>query len=227
MDFGGRVALETGNPSCHAAPYDGGMDVDDHARSLGGPVFSVGHSNHTLDHLLSLLKEHEIEVLIDVRSAPYSRYSPQFNRENVAGFLDEHSIRYEFLGRQLGGRPDDPECYDEAGHVIYDRLEDTREFQEGIDELQWLLTERRTLCVMCSEEDPAVCHRAMSVGHVLNGLGIRVLHVRKDGTVQEQSELRGKMINAPQQTSLFEEAPLRKSLQPVLREKVPNSSSMS
>jgi uncharacterized protein (DUF488 family) len=187
-------------------------------------LLTVGHSNHTLDHLLSLLRRHDVEILADVRSAPYSRYSSQFNRDNLAGFLQNHAIRYHYLGGKLGGRPDDPECYDEAGHVIYDVLESTATYKEGIGEVDWLLREGRRVCLMCSEEDPAICHRALSIGHVLSNLGVEVLHIRRDGRLQAQSELDAKAAGEPQQATLFEATPLRKSVGPAARERGPTRS---
>lgn len=190
-------------------------------------LLTVGHSNHTLDHLLGLLQRNEVEIVADVRSAPYSRYSSQFNRDNLAGFLQNRAISYHYLGGKLGGRPDDPECYDEVGHVIFDVLEATATYKEGIGEVHWLLREGRHVCLMCSEEDPAICHRALSIGHVLSDLGVRVLHIRRDGRLQNQSELDAKASGEPQQATLFEVNPLRKSVEPALHDRGPNGSSVS
>ena len=187
-------------------------------------VRTVGHSNHDLARLLRLLRDHQITVLADVRSAPYSRYSPQFNRPELERALPAHEIRYEFLGQKLGGRPDDPECYDEAGHVVYDRMEETSEYRQGIDEVLALAEGGERVCLMCSEEDPAICHRAISIGHFLAARDVAVEHIRGDGHTETQHELRGKAINQPLQFSLFEEAPARKSLQPIAREGRPGAS---
>jgi len=187
-------------------------------------VRTVGHSSHDLAHVLSLLRTHEITVLADVRSAPYSRFSPQFNRQDLERALQAHGVTYEFLGQRLGGRPDDPECYDESGHVIYDRLEETAEYRAGIDEILAVAAIGQRVCLMCSEEDPAICHRALSIGHFLTERGVLVEHIRGNGQVEEQGDLQGKAINKPLQFSLFEEAPLRRSLLPVSRERTPSSS---
>ena len=183
-------------------------------------VRTIGHSNHDAGHVLSLLAQHGVDKLIDVRSAPYSRYSPQFNRIELTRLVRAHGITYEFQGQGLGGRPDDPDCYDPAGHVIYDRLEATREYREGIDEVLRSAQEG-SVCLLCSEEDPSICHRALSIGHFLTELGVRVEHIRGDGRVEAQSELQGKAINRPLQGSLFEENPQRKSLHPIPRDRAP------
>lgn len=187
-------------------------------------VFTIGHSNHPAERLVELLGEHHIDVVADVRSAPYSRYTPQFNRPALARLLPAHDVEYEFLGDSLGGRPDDPECYDPAGHVVYDLLEATSEYRQGVDVVLRKAEFGNRICLMCSEEDPTVCHRALSVGHFLHERGVIVQHIRGDGRIEEQSALQGKAINKPQQFSLFEELPQRKSLLPVSRERPPSSS---
>jgi uncharacterized protein (DUF488 family) len=186
-------------------------------------IYTVGHSNHELSRLLNLFRRHHVNLLFDVRSAPYSRFAPQFNRQELEKALPAHELRYEFLGQKLGGRPDDPECYDPSGHVIYDRLEQTSEYREGVNEVLEVAGTGATVCLMCSEEDPTVCHRAISIGHFLSELGVRVDHIRRDGHVDEQGELRGSAINAPVQFTLFEDMPVRRSLHPVAPAQLPAS----
>ena len=98
-------------------------------------VYSIGHSNHTIERLLELLEQHGIEVVADVRTAPFSRYSSQFNKDALASSLKRHEVGYVFLGRELGGRPDGDEYYDEEGHVRYDRLSQSELFRSGLERL--------------------------------------------------------------------------------------------
>src|SRR2546430_918595 len=95
-------------------------------------VFTIGHSTHASDKFIELLRTHRIEVLADVRSHPYSRFNPQFNRESLQSDLKSTGLKYVFLGRELGARSDDRTCYVE-GAVQYDRLAATSLFQEGLD----------------------------------------------------------------------------------------------
>ena len=96
------------------------------------PIYTVGHSNHTSEAFVTLLRTHGVTALADVRSAPYSRFNLQFNRETLARALEAQGIRYVFLGRELGARPDDPGCYEE-GRVRYARLARTALFRRGLD----------------------------------------------------------------------------------------------
>jgi len=82
-------------------------------------LYTIGHSNHDQEHFCTLLQQHRIDVLADVRSQPYSRYTPHFNAEERKAALATHGIRYVFLGDQLGGRPRDPQHYDEQGRALY------------------------------------------------------------------------------------------------------------
>jgi uncharacterized protein (DUF488 family) len=79
------------------------------------PLFTVGYGNRQLDDVLALLRRYAVRHLIDVRSAPYSRFNPAFSRGLLAGAVEKVSIRYVFMGDTMGGRPDDASCYDDAG----------------------------------------------------------------------------------------------------------------
>ena len=84
-------------------------------------IFTIGHSNHDIDAFVSLLLANKIELLIDVRSAPYSKIYPHFNRNPLEVSLAKNSIKYIFLGDSLGGRSNKNSDYSE-GRVVYGRL---------------------------------------------------------------------------------------------------------
>jgi len=149
-------------------------------------LWTIGHSNHSLERFLSLVHAERIEAIADVRSWPRSRYAPWFDREPLARALQQAGVRYVFLGRELGGRPDDPLLYDEAGHVRYDAVAATDVFRAGLDRLQHGLARLR-VAVMCAEEDPRHCHRRLLVARVLHERGLTILHARGDGTVQAEA----------------------------------------
>ena len=153
-----------------------------------GTIFTVGHSNGSLEDFIALLKDHEIEVLIDTRSQPYSRYSPQFNHSILSHVLDEKGIRYCYLGDRLGGRPPGKEFYGRKQEVLYKRIAEHPFYQEGIDEL---IDEafRHTVCILCSEEDPTNCHRRLLIGTTLLATGFSVKHIRRNGVVETEEEV--------------------------------------
>lgn len=144
-----------------------------------GAVLTIGHSNHTLEIFLALLARHRVTVLADVRSAPYSRFNPHFNREALAAALETAGLGYVYLGRELGGRSDDRSCY-ENGRIRYDRLARTARFRAGLERVVQDAPGRR-LALMCAEREPLRCHRTLLVGRALDERGIDVAHILPDG----------------------------------------------
>jgi uncharacterized protein (DUF488 family) len=142
--------------------------------------FTIGHSNHAFEAWLALLRQHAVEVVVDVRSSPYSKYVPQFDRELMQQSLEKAGLRYLFLGAELGGRPANPSYYDAKGHVLYSKLCDDELFQAGIARLENGI-HRFRVALVCGEEDPAHCHRRLLIGRVLAERGHTMSHIRGDG----------------------------------------------
>jgi uncharacterized protein (DUF488 family) len=153
-------------------------------------IWTVGHSNHPVDDLVDLLRAERIDVLADVRSQPYSRHNPQFRRENLKASLEEAGLRYVFLGAELGGRPPEREFYDARGRARYDLVTGTERFQAGLERLTTGAAAYRVV-IMCSEEDPARCHRRLLITTALVKLGVGVRHIRGNGQVVTEAELAG------------------------------------
>lgn len=189
-------------------------------------VFTVGHSNHTVERFLGLLQSHAIQVVVDTRSQPYSKYAAQFDHDALKAALQAAGIRYVYLGRELGGRPAGDEFYDEGGHVLYDRVASTSFFKEGLSRLERGIREQ-TVALVCAEENPAECHRRLLIGRVLSARGIRVEHIRGDGRVQSEYEVALEADPTRDQLQLFQRAEAEpwKSIPSVLRKKRPDNSS--
>jgi uncharacterized protein (DUF488 family) len=193
-----------------------------------GTVFTIGHSAHSIEVFAELLGKHAIQVLVDVRSAPYSRYAPQFDRDLIQRSLNQAGVKYLFLGRELGGRPDNQDYYDRDGHVLYSRMTADPAFVAGIERLERGMAEFR-VALMCGEEDPAHCHRRLLVARVLIERGHEVLHIRGDGSVVTDDDVaresRKALVN--EQPALFAELDEDqwRSTASVLPKKTPASSS--
>lgn len=186
-------------------------------------VFTIGHSNHPLEAFLELLAGQRIDVLVDTRTQPHSAYSPQFNRAELTSAVNAGGIKYLFLGNELGGRPSGSEFYDEDGRVLYYRLAESDLFLAGIERLERGIQEFR-VALLCSEEDPQVCHRQLLVGRVLSERGVTLHHIRGDGRLETQPPTSAGE-RRKQTFFSFGEDSSWKSLRSVLPRKAPKNSS--
>jgi uncharacterized protein (DUF488 family) len=158
-------------------------------------VYTIGHSNASFDKIAGLLQEYSIQVLVDVRSVPRSRWVPHFNQKSLESAVPKLGIEYRYAGNHLGGRPDDPAYYksnpqrkrktDPLTVVDYDKVARQNWFQKAIDELLEVASHQRT-AIMCSEENPQDCHRSQLVGGTLVKRGVKVLHIRGSGNLEPQ-----------------------------------------
>jgi len=155
-------------------------------------VYTVGHSNHPIQKFISLLTANSITAVADVRSQPFSRRNPQFNKDKLAAELALHNIAYVFLGKELGARSDDPSCY-EGGRVRYARLAATPAFKAGIERVL-SGAQRYRLALMCAEKEPLDCHRTLLVSCALAKLGVSVAHILADASIELQGNTMTRLI---------------------------------
>jgi|GEM_PF-72556 len=157
--------------------------------------YTIGHSNHSINEFINLLKKNQIDTLIDVRSYPASKYLSQFNRENLENVLNNENITYIFLGGQLGGLYKDPRYLFSDGIPDYRRVKERLEFQDGIRKIELVLKEGKRPALMCSEKDPFDCHRFVLISKSLIGDGVPVDHILNDGTLVSQQSLEERLKN--------------------------------
>jgi uncharacterized protein (DUF488 family) len=139
---------------------------------------------------------------VDVRSAPYSRFKPEFSKEPLQATLSENGIRYEFLGQELGGRPESPECYVD-GKVDYERVRAAEFYARGIERVRKAHGLGIRLALMCSELRPEDCHRSKLIGVTLTEMGIPPSHLDEEGAARTQDEVISRLTGG--QLDLFGE----------------------
>ncbi len=151
-------------------------------------IYTIGHSNHSWEKFLELLRQQGIQLLVDTRSKPVSGYAAFANIRVMPDLLEREGIDYAFMGDSLGGKPDDPSCYDADGKPDYRKMREKEDFQLGIKQLL-RLSENSLTVLMCAEEDPSKCHRRLLLGPALEAEGVTLLHIRADGSVQGAEKL--------------------------------------
>ncbi len=171
------------------------VDVKDNAPT----IWTIGHSRHELEELLNLINKFKIEVIVDVRTTPMSKMTPQFNEGNLHKFLVSKNIKYLPMGKELGGRPDPDYMYDEKGKVLYNKLAESDFFKSGISRILKGINNNR-IALLCSEGKPEGCHRHLLIGKVLHESQINVVNIYPDGSFKTYLEL----INIDDQLTLLD-----------------------
>ena len=154
--------------------------------------FTVGHSTHSIEAFIALLERIGVTAIADVRSSPYSKFSPQFTREALRKSLRDANIAYTFLGKEFGARSDDPACY-RAGKVQYDLLAKQPAFADGVARVKEGMA-RYSIALMCAEKDPIECHRALLVARQFRQIDIPVAHIHADGSLEQQEVFESRLL---------------------------------
>ena len=159
----------------------------------GERIFTIGHSTHPIDKFVAFLDAHHIDAIADVRSMPYSRRSPQFNREGFAQALAAVGRTYVFLGQELGARPEDRSCYLD-GKVQFEILGQAPLFRRGIERVCRGSREHR-IALMCAEKEPLVCHRTILVSRHLVAAGLLVDHILGTGLLESHPDAMSRLLS--------------------------------
>ena len=169
-------------------------------------ILTIGHSNHSIEAFLALLRGAGVTAIADVRSSPASRHCPHFDRERLIASLSAVDIAYVFLGHSLGGRPSDPSHYS-GGVADYEKMAKSSAFERGLERVV-VGAHRFRPALMCSERDPLDCHRFLLVSRALQARGFEVAHVLFDGTVEpmRETERRLMVVTGVRQGGLFGQA---------------------
>lgn len=152
-------------------------------------LYTIGHSNHEIDHFVNLLKMNGINVVVDVRSTPYSQYTTQFNQNEIKKALKDNGIGYIHMGEEFGARREDRSLYDEDGKLSFELTKKTDAFRNGIRRVEDGLEKGYRIAFMCTEKHPEDCHRCILVGKAFSDMGYDVENILEDGNTMSQNEI--------------------------------------
>jgi uncharacterized protein (DUF488 family) len=156
-------------------------------------IYTIGHSIYEIEDFIKLLKQNQINTIVDVRSTPYSKFAPQYNRETLKEYLKQNSICYIFMGNLLGARYEDKTLLFDDGKVNFKKVQETKFFQDGIDRLSKGIAKEYNISLMCSEKEAFDCHRFGLISEFLTKNGINVSHIYPDKIVP-QKELEQRLL---------------------------------
>jgi uncharacterized protein (DUF488 family) len=147
-------------------------------------IYTIGHSNHAWGRFLELLATAQIEIVIDVRSYPRSRWA-HFNKEILQQGLGTAGIEYQFAGAELGGKTKD---------MSYDQIAATASFQSALGSVIAIAATMRA-ALLCSEHEPLACHRCLLLGRHLVKRGMKVAHLLRDGTIEDHERIEQRLLS--------------------------------
>ncbi|MPQ30547.1 DUF488 domain-containing protein [Clostridium estertheticum] len=171
-------------------------------------IYTIGHSNYPVEFLLKRLNIHKVNCLIDVRSTPYSKYTPQYNAPNLKKYLNSMGIYYMHMGEELGARQLDENLYSSEGYLDFNKFSRTDLFQRGIERVKDGMKKDFKVALMCTEKDPIDCHRNILVAREFYKQGYNVKNILINSKIESQSELEQRLLEMyfPNrlQSSIFE-----------------------
>ena len=166
------------------------------------PIYTIGYGARSIDEFIVVLQDHEIAYLLDVRSSPYSRFKPEFSKTALENVLQANGIRYVYMGDTLGGKPDDPDCF-EDGKVVYARVSEKEFYRHGIVRVQTAFEQGLRVVLMCSEGKPEMCHRSKLIGETLAKMNIPIEHIDENDELKTQAAIINRITGG--QLSLLDE----------------------
>lgn len=167
------------------------------------PIYSIGHGNRRAETFFNLLKQYEIDFLVDVRTNPFSRFNPDFSRVKLEQICKDYSVTYLFLGDSLGGKPANRACYDANGHVLYEEVMKTDTFIQSANRLITAYNKNLKVACMCSELRPCECHRSKMIGRYLSSQNVEVQHIDEKGNLVSQQDVMLEVTNSHSTVDMF------------------------
>lgn len=152
------------------------------------PIYTIGYGSRSISEFIDVLQQYQIAYLIDVRSVPHSSYKKEFSKKPLANELEQHGIRYVYMGDLLGGKPDDESCY-VNGIVDYEKVKETEFFQRGIERLHAAFSQQQRVVLMCSEGKPEHCHRCKLIAVTLTNEDVSVIHIDENSEQMTQEQI--------------------------------------
>lgn len=152
------------------------------------PIYTIGYGSRSLEQFIAVLQRYGIRYLVDVRTAPYSRFKPEFSKAPLEATLQAAGIRYVYMGDTLGGQPADPDCYTD-GKVDYEKVKTKDFYLQGIERIRTAFQQQQPVALMCSEGKPEQCHRSKLIAPSLLDIGVAVEHIDENDQIKRQDEV--------------------------------------
>ena len=160
-----------------------------------GYIYTIGHSTNIVESFVNLLDKYQINCVIDVRGIPFSKYAPQYNKDNIKNLLNKHGIYYIYMGDVLGARRKEPELYSREGYLDFAKVRENTIFLNGINRVINGIKKGYTISLMCTEKEPLMCHRSILLGREFRHNNYEVYHILENGEIESQISLEERLLD--------------------------------
>ena len=158
-------------------------------------IYTIGHSNYTIERLIDMLRHYNINCVVDIRGTPYSKYNVQFDKETIRYTLSKTGFIYIYMAKELAAKRINKESYNEEGYSDFEKVIKEKEFLEGIERLKNGCNKGYNIVLLGAMQEPIRCHRSILVGKALRKHGFNVKHILDDYSIASQEDIEQMLLD--------------------------------
>ncbi|WP_370831936.1 DUF488 family protein [Clostridium sp.] len=158
-------------------------------------IYTIGHSNYTVEKLIDMLKHYNINCVVDIRGTPYSKYNVQFDKETIRYTLSKAGFIYIYMAKELAAKRINKQSYNDEGYSDFEKVINEKEFLEGIERLKNGCNKGYNIALLGAMQEPIRCHRSILVGKALRKAGFDVKHILDDYSIASQDDIEQMLLD--------------------------------
>ena len=158
-------------------------------------IYTIGHSNYTVEKLIDMLKHYNINCVVDIRGTPYSKYNVQFDKETIRYTLSKAGFIYIYMAKELAAKRINKQSYNDEGYSDFEKVINEKEFLEGIERLKNGCNKGYNIALLGAMQEPISCHRSILVGKALRKAGFDVKHILDDYSIASQDDIEQMLLD--------------------------------
>lgn len=158
-------------------------------------IYTIGHSNYTVEKLIDMLRHYNINCVVDIRGTPYSKYNVQFDKETIRYTLSKAGFIYIYMAKELAAKRINKQSYNDEGYSDFEKVINEKEFLEGIERLKNGCNKGYKIALLGAMQEPIRCHRSILVGKALRKAGFDVKHILDDYSIASQDDIEQMLLD--------------------------------
>lgn len=158
-------------------------------------IYTIGHSNYTVEKLIDMLRYYNIDCVIDTRGIPYSKYNIQFDKETIRYTLTREGFIYLFMATEFADKRDTKVSYIEEGYADFEKVIEEEDFKRGVERLKDGCNKGYRIALLGAMQDPIRCHRSILLGKALREEGFNVMHIMDDYSTKDQDYIEERILD--------------------------------